>query len=197
MSGLIGSASSKSGVINEISAGKISGGVNFSDLVGSIIPIGMATVPTGYLLCDGSAVSRTTYAILFAAISTTWGAGDSSTTFNVPDLEGAFLRGTGSHGTNNMVDGVDLAGPALAAFEGDQLQTHGHNIQTTQTGLLVEYAGGGGSAGYTNTGTYTTANAAGHIWRAYAPTTYTGLSGVSAGDETRPFNAGVKYCIKY
>ena len=56
MSGLIGSASSKSGVINEISAGKISGGVNFSDLVGSIIPIGMATVPTGFLLCDGSAV---------------------------------------------------------------------------------------------------------------------------------------------
>ncbi len=49
----------------------------------------LQTLPTGWLLCDGSAVSRTAYAALFSAIGTTWGAGDGSTTFNVPDLTAA------------------------------------------------------------------------------------------------------------
>ena len=53
---------------------------------GMIKPFAGTTVPTGYLLCDGSAVSRTTYADLFAAIGTTYGSGDGSTTFNLPDL---------------------------------------------------------------------------------------------------------------
>lgn len=51
------------------------------------------SVPNGWLACDGSAVSRTTYAALFAAIGTTWGAGDGTTTFNVPDLRNRFTRG--------------------------------------------------------------------------------------------------------
>lgn len=51
------------------------------------------TAPTGWLECDGAAVSRTTYAALFAVIGTTWGTGDGSTTFNVPDLRGEFVRG--------------------------------------------------------------------------------------------------------
>ena len=50
-------------------------------------------VPSGYLLCDGSPVSRTTYSGLFAVISTTYGVGDGSTTFNLPDFQGQFLRG--------------------------------------------------------------------------------------------------------
>lgn len=54
---------------------------------------GSSTPPTGYLYCDGSAVSRTTYASLFAAIGTYWGVGDNSTTFNIPDLRGYYLIG--------------------------------------------------------------------------------------------------------
>ena len=57
----------------------------------------------GYLLCDGSAVSRTTYPALFASIGTTYGAGDGTTTFNLPDYRGAFLRGYGT-GTNASTD---------------------------------------------------------------------------------------------
>ena len=53
---------------------------------GAIMGFGGATVPANYLICDGSAVSRTTYAHLFATISTAFGAGDSNTTFNVPDF---------------------------------------------------------------------------------------------------------------
>ena len=61
--------------------------------VGVIKPWGKSTAPVGYLLCDGTAVSRTTYADLFAIISTTYGAGDSSTTFNTPNLQGKMPQG--------------------------------------------------------------------------------------------------------
>ena len=60
---------------------------------GIISPHGASTPPTGWLECDGSAISRTTYSALFAAIGTTWGVGDGSTTFNIPDLRGYHLRG--------------------------------------------------------------------------------------------------------
>ena len=66
---------------------------------GTILPHGSTVVPTGYLLCDGSAVSRTTYAALFGAISTTWGVGDGSTTFNLPDCRGRTLFGQAPSGT--------------------------------------------------------------------------------------------------
>ena len=63
--------------------------------VGFIKPYAGSSVPTGYLLCNGAAISRAQYPELFAAIGTTWGAGDGSSTFNVPDLRGYFLRGVG------------------------------------------------------------------------------------------------------
>jgi microcystin-dependent protein len=60
---------------------------------GMITAFGGATAPIGWLLCDGAAVSRTTYAALFAVLSTNYGAGDASTTFNVPNLQGRFAAG--------------------------------------------------------------------------------------------------------
>jgi microcystin-dependent protein len=63
---------------------------------GGILSYGGATAPSGYLLCDGSAVSRTTYSALFTAIGTAFGAGDGSTTFNVPDLRGRSPLGSGT-----------------------------------------------------------------------------------------------------
>ncbi len=68
--------------------------------VGSIISMASENVPTGYLECDGSAVSRTTYANLFAEIGTRYGNGDGYTTFNLPDYRGYFLRGY-NHGAGN------------------------------------------------------------------------------------------------
>lgn len=65
--------------------------------VGSIALFAGATIPEGYLLCDGAALSRTVYAELFGVIGTTWGAGDGSTTFNLPDFSGKFIRGTGGN----------------------------------------------------------------------------------------------------
>ena len=64
--------------------------------VGSVVLYTKSTAPSGYLLCNGQAVSRTTYASLFAVIGTTYGAGDGSTTFNVPNLSGRTVIGTSS-----------------------------------------------------------------------------------------------------
>lgn len=64
--------------------------------VGSVFWLTTQTAPEGYLICDGSAVSRTEYADLFAEIGTTFGAGDGSTTFALPNLQAAFIRGAGS-----------------------------------------------------------------------------------------------------
>lgn len=68
-----------------------------------------ATAPNGYLACDGQAVSRTTYAALFAAIGTTWGAGDGSTTFNVPGLNDRFLRHRNASGPAGAVGTTQAA----------------------------------------------------------------------------------------
>ncbi len=60
---------------------------------GIVLPFAGATAPTGWLLCQGQTVSRTTYAALFAAIGTAFGVGDGSTTFGLPDMRGEFPRG--------------------------------------------------------------------------------------------------------
>jgi microcystin-dependent protein len=68
------------------------------EVTGVIKAYGGSSAPTGYLLCDGSAVSRSTYAALFTAISTTFGSGNGSTTFNVPDLRDRLPLGKGNMG---------------------------------------------------------------------------------------------------
>ena len=69
-----------------------------------------ATTPEGWLLCDGSAVSRTDYANLFSVIGTTYGDGDGSTTFNVPDLVDKFVEGSATAGTVKSAGLPDITG---------------------------------------------------------------------------------------
>ncbi len=84
----------------------ISGGTLYADApVGSIQAYGGTTAPWGWLLCQGQAISRATYAELFNVIGTSFGSGDGSTTFNVPDLRGEFLRGAGTNSHNNQGSG--------------------------------------------------------------------------------------------
>lgn len=95
---------------------------------GTVAAFAGASAPTGWLLCDGSAVSRTTFAALFAAIGTTYGTGDGSTTFNIPDGRGRSLIGAGQ--------GSGLTNRALAATGGEEahalttaeLASHAHAI---------------------------------------------------------------------
>jgi len=76
-------------------------------------------VPSGFLYCNGQAISRTTYVRLYGAIGTTFGTGDGSTTFNVPDFRGAFLRGTSSQ----TVGGVTYSGPVVGTVQQDAVLT--------------------------------------------------------------------------
>lgn len=68
-----------------------------------VLPYAGTSAPTGFLMCNGAAVSRTTYARLFNVIGTTFGAGDSSTTFNVPDLRQKYPMGVAASGTGNAL----------------------------------------------------------------------------------------------
>lgn len=77
---------------------------------GFIVAFGGTVVPSGYLGCDGTAVSRTTYAPLFSAIGTTWGSGDGSTTFNLPNLQRRALVGSGGTGSSTLANTVGATG---------------------------------------------------------------------------------------
>lgn len=97
---------------------------------GVIQMFGGSTPPAGWLLCDGAAVSRTTYATLFAAIGTTWGAGDGSTTFNLPDLRGRAPIGAGT--------GSGLTARTLGGKLGSEnIQAHTHSF--TQPTITAKY----------------------------------------------------------
>lgn len=71
----------------------VTAAINSVNPIGSIITWVTSTAPTGYLECNGAAINRTTYAGLFTVIGTTFGVGDNSTTFNLPELRGEFIRG--------------------------------------------------------------------------------------------------------
>ena len=92
-----------------------------SELVGEVAFFARSTPPSGWLKANGAAVSRTTYAALFAAIGTTFGAGDGRSTFNLPDLRGEFIRGV-DDGRN-----VD-SGRGLGTAQGDAIKTHTINV---------------------------------------------------------------------
>jgi microcystin-dependent protein len=95
---------------------------------GMISPFAGSSAPTGWFLCDGSAKSRTTYSALFAVVSTTYGVGDNSTTFNIPDLRGRTPIGVGT-GTGltarALADIVGVESVTLTALQSG-LRGHGH-----------------------------------------------------------------------
>ena len=112
---------------------------------GALMPYAGTSAPTGFLLCDGSAVSRTTYATLFSAISTTYGSGDGSSTFNLPDLRGRVIAGQddmGGASANRLTNQTGgLNGDDLGATGGSethtlttaQLASHTHTFSDTDT----------------------------------------------------------------
>ena len=102
--------------------------------VGAIKPWTKATAPAGYLLCDGSAVSRSTYAELFAVTSTTYGSGDGSTTFNVPQLQGKMPQGFDGN-TYNLA-GTGGANTVTVAVTNNQAATNATNQSVTVTGSI-------------------------------------------------------------
>lgn len=112
------------------------------------------SVPTGWLDCDGSAVSRTTYADLFAVIGTTYGVGDGSTTFNIPNFERSVSVGSGGAGTSTLGNAVgDTGGEENHALTIGEMPAHDHSGSTVPA---VDGSGGAGNTtrqGVSPTGT--------------------------------------------
>ena len=126
---------------------------------GVTFPYTGTSAPTGYLLCDGSAVSRTTYADLFAVIGTAYVSGDGSTTFNLPDTRQRFILGKASSGTGSvlgdtggLIDHLHTINPPSTTSSSDGSHNHtgvtGTPSATVQATIL---AGGAASTTHTHT----------------------------------------------
>ena len=178
---------------------------------GSVFCMAVATVPSGYLECNGAAVSRTTYAALFAIIGTNYGTGNGSSTFNLPDLRGEFVRGFDNG------RGAD-SGRSIASSQGASNASHNHSISlsgTTSTksltgsvqrisetfnnsgsttGVFSKQTGFGanftpGAPDVNDTGAFSIDASHNHTFSA------SGTSG-SQGSEARPRNVAMMYIIK-
>lgn len=157
-----------------------------ADLLAFLVPTGTihaytgAAAPTGFLLCNGAAVSRVTYATLFAVIGVKYGSGNGSSTFNVPDARGLFLRGWNNGSGRDPDAGSRTAaatggatGDNIGSYQADQFANHSHAVGADNSAT--------GSAGSARTGA--SVNTA-------FPTN------ASGGNETRPKNLYVNYIIK-
>lgn len=139
-----------------------SDGVKWSDAIlpGMMFDYGGTSLPSGYLGCDGAAVSRATYAALFTAIGTTWGVGDGSTTFNVPNFQRRAAVGSGGSGTGTLGSTVGSTGGAEThTLVTGELAAHTHTLtsgtvdsQGAHTHTAVGAVVGGGNDD-TTTGT--------------------------------------------
>jgi microcystin-dependent protein len=120
-------------------------GLLVSSFTGVILPYAGTTAPTGFLLCDGSAVSRTTYATLYAITGDAYGAGNGSTTFNVPDLRSSFPLGGGTARTRIITfvgdSGVDPATDTITVTSNDWLHT-GQAVALTGSSLPTGLSAG-------------------------------------------------------
>ena len=171
---------------------------------GAVFCIAVASVPTGYLECDGDEVSRTTYAALFAVIGTTYGTGNGSTTFNLPDLRGEFIRGFDNG------RGVD-SGRSINDPQSHQHPQHNHAVSASSSSSVSDpghthtanYGQGnlvssGGAFGLRDSGN---ADRIRNANTGISVSTSTNISqsnrgGTSNSSETRPRNIAMMYVIK-
>jgi len=165
-------------LLTGITASQISG-LSSGMPTGAVVAVASSSVPSGFLECNGAAVSRTTYADLFAAIDVVHGYGDNSTTFNLPDYRGRFLRGWDhaiardpDRASRTAMNTGGATGDAVGSVQTDAFKSHTHTVPVSN----------GQSTG------------AGGLINNISSSSATGATG---GNETRPINANVMYCIKY
>lgn len=159
---------------------------------GTIAYFGLSAAPTGWIKADGATISRSVYADLFTAIGTTYGAGDGSTTFAIPDLRGEFVRGVDNG------RGVD-SGRSLGTSQAHEILSHAHDAKSSP------HTGGSspgnypiaGNFGYPQNNIGELSNVFNFAQTArripYGDVTITS----TGGSETRPRNVAFLACIKY
>lgn len=169
---------------------------------GMVSPFAGDSIPAGWLLCDGSAISRTEYANLYNVIGVSWGAGDGSTTFNLPDMRGMFLRGVSGESGNDpdaderlvLNDNGGNTGNSVGSYQGDAIR----NI----TGAVHNNIQGHGDWGGSSEGALEWTDAKGdaswedNTW-GYSGITFDASRVVPVGSDNRPKNVYVNYIIKY
>jgi phage-related tail fiber protein len=167
--------------------------------VGTVIPFAKDVLHNGYLECDGTPISRDTYSALFAFIGTHYGDGDGSTTFNLPDLRGEFIRGWDNG------RGVDVS-RNIGTSQAEEVEPHNHSASSNSTGSHSHdiYERGSDNCGLgslwsvdrfrkcddrgpSRNGTILSSGSHSH----------TITVDNSTGTETRPRNIALMYCIKY
>lgn len=167
---------------------------------GMIVPFAgpVENIPSGWLLCDGSAVNRSTYAKLYRSIGICWGEGDGSTTFNLPDLRGMFLRGVSGESGNDEDAGSRVAknggntGNQVGSYQEDAIRNleGNFNFWGSLGALNVD-----GNLFYSFTGDCRSISAG-----SIANTVMLGFDAsrvVPVGSDNRPKNVYVNYIIKY
>lgn len=159
---------------------------------GTIAPFGGGTVPAGWMLCNGAAISRTTYSALFAAISTTYGSGDGSSTFTLPNAQGVFLRGSGDQTISSITYSAtrgqtqqDQMQRLTGRFTGPFVRSG----STSRTGMVSSLSSTGVDA--PNNG-----SSAGVIINFDSGSSPDARVSATTAGETRPANIGVNYIIK-
>ena len=177
------------------------GGLASGVPVGTILAHAANTPPSGFLECNGSNISRSTYATLFSTISTTFGVGDGSSTFALPDLRGQFIRGWANTGSTD-------ASRVFGSTQTDQNKNHTHTTDsTTLTGNIRKISEGflaGGSA----TGVFTKTSDGNNSITGSSSTSPVGgvdfdgththtISSSGGGTEARPTNLALMYIIKF
>ena len=157
---------------------------------GAVMTFATNTAPSGWLKANGAAVSRTTYAALFAAIGTTFGAGDGSTTFNLPDMRGEFARGWDDG------RGVD-SGRAFGSDQGDAIRNITGFFSLSQLQNSIQY--GSSQGGAIDVVSPTASNRAGSNSGENGgqnDVSFDASRVVPTASENRPRNIALLYCIK-
>lgn len=163
--------------------------------VGTIISVASSTAPTGYLKANGALISRTAYVDLFESIGTTFGEGDGSTTFALPDLRGEFIRGFDNG------RGLDT-GRTFGSNQNDAYLNHSHTANSNSTGAHTHtvrlYNATNSTNNLTAAGsTYSDAGASTTSTSGAHTHTITVDNSTTGSNETRPKNIALLYCIKY
>lgn len=178
---------------------------NALSFAGMIVPFAgpKENIPKGWLLCDGSAISRSDYINLYNAIGVSWGTGNGSTTFNLPDLRGMFLRGvSGESGNDEDAEKRDMlnnnggnTGNNVGSYQGDAIRNITGKVDGGgDDGPLPN---GGVGTGAFNVGPKRGNGAAGVSDEGAHSFNFDASRVVPVGSDNRPKNAYVYYIIKY
>jgi microcystin-dependent protein len=201
----------KTVVDGSITRNKLDAGLQASVIPpGVILPFASDAVPNGWLLCDGSDVSRTTYSGLFAVVGTTHGSGNGVTTFSLPDYRGRFLRGRDrgagrdpQASSRAAMSSGGSTGDAVGSIQGDATRLPNNGFNANSSGghthqYLRPSTRGGNQAGSNSVPWVIAESEYGTTGNPQGTAEGTHTHAIEGGDaETRPANANVNFIIKY